>query len=192
MDPMQPTVIKKYANRRLYNTGTSAYVTLDDLAEMVKAGEDFEVVDAKTGEDLTRSVLSQIIFEQEAKGGSLMPVNFLRQMIKFYGDNMQTLVPSYLEMSMRNFSSEQEKFQESLSRTIGSSAAEAMEEQARKNMAMFEKAYKMFSPFAASDETGQKSEAAASEKPADDGEIDKLKQQLADMQSQIAKLADKS
>src|SRR6478735_1675060 len=98
--PKQPTVIKKYANRRLYHTGTSTYVTLDDLASMVKGGEDFVVFDAKSGDEITRSVLTQIIFEQEGKGGqNLLPITFLRQLIRFYGDSMQSLVPSYLEHS---------------------------------------------------------------------------------------------
>ncbi|MCC2109096.1 MAG: polyhydroxyalkanoate synthesis repressor PhaR, partial [Hyphomicrobiales bacterium] len=109
----QPTTIKKYANRRLYNTGTSAYVTLEDLAEMVKKGEDFEVFDAKTGEDITRSVLTQIIFEQEGKvGQAMLPVSFLRQLIRFYGDSMQALVPSYLEFTLDRLTSEQQKFRD--------------------------------------------------------------------------------
>src|SRR5687767_15839686 len=108
MADAEPTVIKKYANRRLYHTGTSTYVTLEDLARMVKDGEDFTVTDAKTGEDITRAVLGQIIFEQESRGQHLLPIAFLRQLIRFYGDQMQTLLPSYLESSLRNFSTNQE------------------------------------------------------------------------------------
>src|SRR3569623_1066051 len=109
----QPCTIKKYANRRLYNTGTSTYVTLEDLAVMVKSGEDFVVYDAKSGEDITRSVLAQIIFEQENKEGqSLLPIAFLRQLIRFYGDSMQMLVPRFLETSIQSFSQQQGKFRE--------------------------------------------------------------------------------
>src|ERR1700748_381410 len=105
----EPITIKKYANRRLYNTGSSTYVTLEDLATMVKNGEDFAVFDAKTGEDITRAVLTQIIVEQEGKEGqTLLPINFLRQLIRFYGDSMQTLVPSYLEVSLDSLSRDQE------------------------------------------------------------------------------------
>src|ERR687898_1336941 len=119
----QPTVIKKYANRRLYHTGTSTYVTLEDLAKMVKSGEDFLVYDAKSGEDITRSVLTQIIFEQENKEGTqnLLPINFLRQLIRFYGDSMQMLVPRYLEVSMGQLTQEQEKFREQMSQAFGRS-----------------------------------------------------------------------
>src|ERR1700754_2422107 len=110
-----PVTIKKYANRRLYNTGTSTYVTLEDLASMVKAGEDFVVFDAKSGEDITRSVLTQIIFEQENKEGqNLLPVTVLRQLIRFYGDSLQALVPSYLEFSMENLTREQQKLREQM------------------------------------------------------------------------------
>src|SRR3954447_3294156 len=116
-----PIKIKKYANRRLYNTGTSTYVTLEDLATMVKSGEDFAVEDAKSGEDITRSVLAQIIFEQENKEGqNLLPINFLRQLIRFYGDSMQMLVPRYLEVSIDSFTREQEKFRQQLTQAFGS------------------------------------------------------------------------
>ncbi len=148
----QPITIKKYANRRLYNTGTSAYVTLEDLADMVKKGEDFVVFDAKSGEDITRSVLTQIIFEQEGKGGqSLLPIAFLRQLIRFYGDSMQMLVPSYLEFSIDKLTSEQNKFRDKVASGFGAQAIgpsfSSLEEQARKNMALFNQALAMFSPF---------------------------------------------
>src|ERR1700743_2060962 len=149
----QPITIKKYANRRLYNTGTSTYVTLEDLARMVKQGEDFVVYDAKTGEDITRPVLGQIIFEQEGKGGqSLLPIAFLRQLIRFYGDSMQMLVPSYPEFTIDKLASEQDKFRAHATRVFGTSPLAGqmfgpLEEQTRKNMAMFTQALSVFNPF---------------------------------------------
>src|SRR5882724_102505 len=134
----EPTTIKKYANRRLYNTGTSTYVTLEDLAEMVKGGEDFTVFDAKTGEDITRSVLTQIIFEQENKGTTLLPINFMRQVIRFYGDSMQLVVPRYLEASIDMFTRDQGKFRESMSKAFGATGFNPMEDMVRRNMEMFE------------------------------------------------------
>src|SRR5262245_15725896 len=146
----EPIKIKKYANRRLYNTGTSTYVTLEDLAAMVKAGEDFAVEDAKTGEDITRAVLAQIIFEQENKEGqNLLPINFLRQLIRFYGDSMQMIVPRYLEASIESFTREQEKFRQHLNQAFGGSAFGPLEDQVRRNMEMFQRAFAMFTPFAA-------------------------------------------
>src|SRR5207249_2674146 len=143
-----PVTIKKYANRRLYNTGTSSYVTLEDLATMVKAGEDFVVFDAKSGEDITRSVLAQIIFEQENKEGqNLLPIKFLRQLIRFYGDSMQLLVPRYLEVSIDQLTREQEKFRSQMAQAFGGSPFGALEEQVRRNMEMFERAFAMFVPF---------------------------------------------
>ena len=145
----EPITIKKYANRRLYNTGTSTYVTLEDLAVMVKAGEDFVVEDAKTGEDITRSVLAQIIFEQENKEGqNLLPINFLRQLIRFYGDSMQMMVPRYLEVSIDSLTREQEKFRGQIAQTFGLGGFGAIEEQVRRNMEMFERTFAMFAPFA--------------------------------------------
>src|ERR1700757_2963783 len=145
----EPITIKKYANRRLYNTGTSTYVTLEDLASMVKAGEDFVVFDAKTGEDITRSVLTQIIFEQENKEGqNLLPITFLRQLIRFYGDSMQMLVPRYLEVSIDSLTKEQGKFRDQMAQAFGGSGFGALEDQVRRNMEMFEHAFTMFAPFA--------------------------------------------
>ena len=145
----EPITIKKYANRRLYNTGTSTYVTLEDLAGMVKSGEDFVVYDAKTGEDITRSVLTQIIFEQENKEGqNLLPIAFLRQLIRFYGDSMQMLVPRYLEVSIESLTREQEKFRQQMAQAFGVGAFTSLEEQVRRNMEMFERAFAMFAPFA--------------------------------------------
>src|ERR1700742_2372989 len=146
----EPVTIKKYANRRLYNTGTSTYVTLEDLASMVKSGEDFVVFDAKTNEDITRTVLTQIIFEQENKEGgqNLLPITFLRQLIRFYGDSMQTLVPRFLETSIDSFTREQGKFREQMAQAFGGVGFGAMEDQVRRNMEMFERAFAMFVPFA--------------------------------------------
>src|SRR4029077_18078045 len=133
----------------LYNTGTSTYVTLEDLAVMVKAGEDFVVYDAKTNEDITRSVLAQIIFEQESKEGqSLMPIAFLRQLIRFYGDSMQMLVPRYLEVSIESLTREQDKFRNQISQALGGPPFGALEDQVRRNMEMFARAFAMFRPFA--------------------------------------------
>ncbi|WP_321343911.1 polyhydroxyalkanoate synthesis repressor PhaR [Breoghania sp.] len=188
-----PTTIKKYANRRLYNTGTSTYVTLEDLALMVKSGEDFLVYDAKSGEDITRSVLTQIIFEQEAKGQNLLPVTFLRQLIRFYGDQIQALVPSYLEYSMASLTKEQSKLREQMSQTLGTGAFDAMEEQVRRNTEMFERAMRMFMPFPGSGETAREAspaaEAAKSEPAGDKGDLNALKDQLAEMQKKIDELA---
>src|SRR5687767_14231269 len=138
----EPVIIKKYANRRLYNTGTRTYVTLEDLASMVKAGEDFVVYDAKSGDDITRSVLTQIIFEQENKEGAqnLLPITFLRQLIRFYGDSMQMLVPRYLEVSMSSLTQEQEKLRNQMAQAFGGAGFGALEEQVRRNMEMFQRA----------------------------------------------------
>ena len=184
----EPVTIKKYANRRLYNTGTSTYVTLEDLAAMVKEGEDFVVYDAKTGEDITRSVLAQIIFEQENKEGqSLLPIAFLRQLIRFYGDSMQMLVPRYLEQSMQSLTSQQDKFREQMAQAFGVGGFGPLEEQVRRNMEMFEKTFAMFAP---------PSRAARASRQADKaegggGEMDELKRQLDEMQKRLDKLGEK-
>jgi polyhydroxyalkanoate synthesis repressor PhaR len=142
----KPSVVKKYANRRLYNTATSSYVTLDDLARMIKDGGDFVVKDAKTGEDLTRSVLTQIIVEQEQKGQNLLPISFLRQLITFYGDNMQFLVPGYLEQAMMAFARNQEQMRSNLRATFGMFPSGQIEEIGKQNMAIFERALRMLAP----------------------------------------------
>ncbi|NIX75108.1 polyhydroxyalkanoate synthesis repressor PhaR [Microvirga terricola] len=183
----QPTIIKKYANRRLYHTGTSTYVTLEDLAGMVREGEDFVVYDAKSGEDITRSVLTQIIFEQENKEGqNLLPVTVLRQLIRFYGDSLQSLVPSYLEFSMNNLSQEQQKLREQMTQAFGPSAFQAMEEQVRKNMTFFTEAMSMFSPFA---QPKPAADAKTEPKEEASNDIEALKRQMADMQAKLDKLA---
>jgi polyhydroxyalkanoate synthesis repressor PhaR len=192
---VEPVTIKKYANRRLYNTGTSTYVTLEDLASMVKTGEDFVVYDAKTGEDITRSVLTQIIFEQENKEGqNLLPIAFLRQLIRFYGDSMQMLVPRYLEVSIESLTREQEKFRNQMAQAFGVGAFTSLEEQVRRNMEMFERAFTMFAPFARRETQGGEAEAepgkaAPPAKPA--GDIDDLKRQLDEMQRKVDRLSEK-
>ena len=201
----KPITIKKYANRRLYNTGTSTYVTLEDLAKMVKAGEDFLVFDAKTGEDITRAVLGQIIFEQEAKEGqSLMPITFLRQLIRLYGDSMQMVVPSFLEFSIGKFVNDQQKIREDFMSAMGGRDAggqmfSAMEEQARKNMAMFSQALSMFAPFAPGAQTGEAeapaspaaSAAAAPKAAGATPDFDEMRRQISEMQRQIESLSRK-
>ena len=142
----RPVIIKKYANRRLYNTDTSTYVTLEDLAEMVRGERDFVVYDAKSGEDLTHSVLTQIIVEQESRGTNLLPIGFLRQLIRFYGDSMQKLVPSYLEFSLDSLTRQQEQYRRRFAHTFGTAAFDAMQEQVRKNFAAFERALGLFTP----------------------------------------------
>jgi polyhydroxyalkanoate synthesis repressor PhaR len=192
----EPVIIKKYANRRLYNTGTSTYVTLEDLAAMVKAGEDFVVYDAKTGEDITRSVLTQIIFEQENKEGqNLLPITFLRQLIRFYGDSMQMLVPRYLEVSIDSLAREQGKFREQMAQAFGVSGFGTLDDMVRRNMEMFERAFAMFAPFTRRE--GQTSapapeaNKAPSRGPAGTPEIDDLKRQMEEMQKRLDRLTDK-
>lgn len=187
----KPVIIKKYANRRLYNTETSSYVTLEDLGEMVRSERDFLVYDAKTGEDLTHSVLTQIIVEEEGKNGqNLLPVGFLRQLIRFYGHSIEQLVPKYLEFSLETLTREQEKYRKQFVDTLGNVAFEAMQEQARQNMALFERAFAMFAPFA-QQAVGQ---PASQDKPdassaATSGEIAELKAQLSAMQAQLDRLS---
>jgi len=190
----EPITIKKYANRRLYNTGTSTYVTLEDLAVMVKAGEDFVVYDAKTSEDITRSVLAQIIFEQENKEGqNLLPINFLRQLIRFYGDSMQMMVPRYLEVSIDSLTKEQEKFRGQIAQTFGLGGFGAIEEQVRRNMEMFERTFAMFAPFARQGEKAPPEGSGAPDKPAGGGgeDITELRRQMEEMQKRLDRLSDK-
>ncbi len=197
----KPITIKKYANRRLYNTGTSAYITLEDLAVMVKKGDDFVVFDAKSGEDITRQVLTQIIFEQEGKDGqSLMPINFLRQLIRFYGDSMQMLVPSYLEFTIGKLTSEQAKFREKVAKNFGGPLTapifESIEEQTRKNMALFEQALAMFIPFGNSLQTppGTPASTLVNETPEElagqnsNNDIEEMKRQLDQLRKRIETL----
>lgn len=199
----EAVVIKKYANRRLYNTETSTYVTLDDLAQMVRNDRDFVVFDAKSGDDLTHSVLTQIIVEQEGRTGgqTLLPIPFLRQLIRFYDDSIGRMVPSYLQFSLETLAKEQERFRSQFANAFGNPAAafEAYQEQARRNMLMFEKAMSMWTPFVPpqgkkGDEPGatpsvQPAPGAAAPRATRD-EIGELKAQLAAMQAKIEKLSD--
>ena len=192
-------VIKKYANRRLYNTATSSYVTLDTLCGMVKDGKNFTVQDAKSGEDITRSVLTQIIFEEEGKGQNLLPISFLRQLIGFYGDSLQTMVPGYLESTMTAFSRNQEQIRQHLTESLGdANPFRQVEELGQKNMAMFQQALGMFAPFTGAG-NGVKTDSHASpkakpapEQPNVGGELDSLREQLARMQRQLDRLSDES
>jgi polyhydroxyalkanoate synthesis repressor PhaR len=187
----QPTTIKKYANRRLYNTGTSTYVTLEDLAAMVKNGEDFLVYDAKTGDDITRSVLAQIIFEQENKAGqNLLPTTFLRQLIRFYGDSMQMVVPKYLEQSIDTLTREQEKFRKQLASTLSGTPFAPLEEQVRRNMELFQQTFSMFKPFAPGRTTTDAENSP--EPPAgeeDSNNIDELRRQMKEMQDRLDRMS---
>ncbi|MBL8547598.1 MAG: polyhydroxyalkanoate synthesis repressor PhaR [Hyphomonadaceae bacterium] len=191
-----PIVIKKYANRRLYNTGESKYVTLDDLSEMVRENTDFIVLDAKTGDDITRSVLTQIIFEQESKGQSMLPVQFLRRLIRFYGDQMQGFLPPYLEMSMESFSKAQEQMRENMSRTFGASTPmAAFEEQTQRNMALFQQAMKVWAPFAAGTMPnipgmpGMQAPRPGDSEEDKDEQLAELRRQMEQMQKQLDAMA---
>ena len=197
-----PITIKKYANRRLYNTGTSTYVTLEDLADMVKNGDDFTVVDAKSGDDITRTVLTQIIFEQENKGQNLLPITFLRQLIRFYGDSIQNLIPTYLDFSLDSLVRDQDKLRGQMTNAFGQGAftpgafgpgaLDAINEQVRRNTEMFEQAMRMFLPFGngAAAPAARETPAAAAPK-AEASDIDVLKRQLDEMQSRLSQLSTK-
>lgn len=199
----EAVVIKKYANRRLYNTETSTYVTLEDLAAMVRSDRDFVVYDAKTGDDLTHSVLTQIIVEQENRvgGQTLLPVPFLRQLIRFYDDSIGRMVPGYLQFSLENLVKEQEKFRTQFATAFSNPAAafEVYQDQARKNMQMFEQALTMWSPFSAgmpgkarggeAPAKGEARTAPEATKASDPNEISELKAQLANMQQKLDKLS---
>jgi polyhydroxyalkanoate synthesis repressor PhaR len=183
-----PITIKKYANRRLYNTATSSYVTLDHLCQMVKDGFDFIVYDAKTGEDITRSVLTQIIVEEESKGQNLLPISFLRQLIGFYGDNMQWMVPRYLEYSMQAFARNQEQMREYFQNTLGGMFPFGrFEEMGKQNLAMFERAMRMFTPFSGEMPSFKEGDSPA-KPPAPDFSLDELQRRIDDLQKQIANI----
>ena len=185
-------VIKKYANRRLYNTASSSYVTLDHLSEMVKQGVDFVVYDAKTGEEITRTVLTQIIFEEEGREGqNLLPIQFLRQLIGFYGNSMQAFLPSYLELSLATFAEQQERLRTQFSALPIGTGMGAYDETIRQNLAMFDRAMKMFSPFSYAARGDEAAPAAKPDAPpaAADETLNVLKKQMEEMQAQIEKLA---
>ena len=181
--PLPPIVVKKYANRRLYNTETSSYVTLDDLAAMIRDGRDFVVYDAKTGEDITRGVLTQIIVEQEGKGQNMLPTTVLRQLIGLYGDNLQSLVPRYLEAAMASFTQQQDQMRDTLSKTMGGftpfpGAVPDLQEVGKQNIAMMERAMSLFTPFARREESAPSDETEALKK-----EIETLKGELTALKS---------
>lgn len=174
-----PVVVKKYANRRLYNTESSSYITLENLAEMVRIGRDFVVYDAKTGDDITRGVLTQIIVEEEGKGQNLLPTNFLRQLIGMYGGQMQGLVPKYLEHAMTSFAQQQDQMRAAMQKTMGSLFPFGnIEEVGRQNMAMMERAFSMFTPFYRGAEPTNPSDVHGSEIEALRAEIDRLRKEL--------------
>ena len=185
----EKVVIQKYANRRLYNKATSTYITLDDLAGMVREGVDFVVYDAKTGEDITRKVLTQIIFEEESRGQNLLPIQYLRQLIRFYGDQMQAFLPSYLELSLDSFIRQQERLRGQLA-AMTPAGMPGYEEQIRQNLALFDRAMKMFSPFPMRSDEPASPHAPASAEPAKD-DLAELKKQMAAMQAQLEALAKK-
>jgi polyhydroxyalkanoate synthesis repressor PhaR len=189
----QPITIKKYANRRLYNTATSSYVTLDHLCQMVKDGHDFVVYDAKSGEDITRSVLTQIIFEEESKGQNLLPIRFLRQLIRFYDDSLQALVPGYLEVSMESFTRNQEQMRKNLTEALGEmSPFRQFEELSRQNLAMFQRAMTMFGGAPGAPGGGEAgAESAEGEERTAEDEIAELRSKLEEMEHQIDALAKK-
>ena len=194
----QPAVVKKYANRRLYNTATSSYVTLDDLSKMVRRGEHFVVYDAKSGEDLTRSILTQIILEEDGKGRNLLPINFLRQLIGYYDDNLRAFLPRYLELSMENFAANQEQIRRYIEGTFGQFfPMNQFEDMARQNMALLQRAATMFTPLqggnaAAAPDAGRNAEDPAPTEPSLDtsAEIKALNDKIEDLQEQICRLVE--
>ncbi len=186
-----PVVIKKYANRRLYNTATSSYVTLEDLSRMIKEGGEFVVYDAKSGEDITRSVLTQIIVEEEQKGQHLLPTSFLRQLISLYGNSMQWLVPRYLEHAMSSFARNQEQMRKHLQEAFGGLFPFGqLEEMGKQNLALFEKTMKMFTPFPTGAEKPREGGApAAGAEPAGDATLKALTDRINALQQQIEELS---
>ncbi|MDR3524933.1 MAG: polyhydroxyalkanoate synthesis repressor PhaR [Acetobacteraceae bacterium] len=176
---MTPVVVKKYANRRLYNTESSTYITLDSLAEMVREGRDFVVYDAKSGEDITRSVLTQIIVEEEGKGSAMLPTGFLRQLIGFYGNSLQGLVPGYLEQAMQSFAGQQEQMRTAMQSTMGNFFPFNVEDVSRQNLAMMETAMSMFKPFMPNI-PGQPTHAPETD------EMSKLRAELAAAKAELA------
>lgn len=184
-----PVVVKKYANRRLYNTESSSYVTLEDLAGMVRQGRDFVVYDAKSGEDITRSVLTQIIVEEEAKGRSLLPESFLRQLIGFYGDSLQALVPRYLEAAMAGFARQQEQMRRSMEQAMGGfmpfPAPFGLEEMSKQNLAMMERAMTLFAPFRGPEQGGAGGPAPGAPSPAASFAVEAMRREIEQLRLQL-------
>jgi polyhydroxyalkanoate synthesis repressor PhaR len=187
-DGAKPVVVKKYANRRLYNTATSSYVTLDDLAKLIKEGGDFIAQDAKSGEDITRPVLTQIIVEQEQKGQNLLPTSFLRQLISFYGDSMQVLVPGYLEQAMIAFARNQEQMRKNLQATFGIFPFGQFEEMGKQNIALFERALKMLASPYGREETPAAAEPEAKRQDGEDPRLKRLEAQIDALKRQLEAL----
>ncbi|MFQ3622196.1 MAG: polyhydroxyalkanoate synthesis repressor PhaR [Acetobacteraceae bacterium] len=186
-DESSPIVVKKYANRRLYNTAASSYVTLDHLAQLVKDGREFVVYDAKSGEDITRQVLTQIIVEEEGKGGNLLPIGFLRQLISFYDDSLQAIVPRYLEYSMGVFARQQEQMRRTMKQTMEGFFPFSVEEMSKQNVAMMERAFSLFAPFyraAGSQPSGSDQGHADGET----GELESLRGEVARLRRELAAL----
>jgi polyhydroxyalkanoate synthesis repressor PhaR len=182
-----PVVVKKYANRRLYNTETSSYITLENLAEMVRLGRDFVVYDAKSSEDITRNVLTQIIVEEESKGTSMLPTNFLRQLIGFYGDSLQGVVPRYLESAMSNFARQQQQMRQVMQQTFSPFLPMGVEEMGRQNIALMERAMAMFNPFARPGEPSPKPvDPTPAPAPTQAPEIDAMRHELEALRAQLA------
>ncbi|HMR31207.1 MAG TPA: polyhydroxyalkanoate synthesis repressor PhaR [Geminicoccaceae bacterium] len=182
----QVAIVKKYANRRLYNTATSSYVTLDELSRMVRDGEEFVVYDAKTGEDITRSVLTQIILEEDGKGRNLLPIGFLRQLIGFYDDQLHAFLPRYLELSMENFAKHQDQIRSYMQDTFGRFFPYTQfEDMARQNLALFNRAANMFRPFSAEGEATDAPARPEADRPASSDEVRELKRQMQQLQSQL-------
>ncbi len=184
-------IIQKYANRRLYNKATSSYITLEDLSKMVKEGQDFEVRDAKSGEDITRKVLTQIIFEEEGRGQNLLPIAFLRQLIGFYGDRMQAFLPSFLELSLDSFIRQQERVRGQMTHVTPPTLG-VFDEQIRQNMILFDRAMKMFTPFAFRAEESAPTSTPKTAVVKDEETLIELKKQMAAMQEQLAALSKSS
>ncbi len=184
---VQPVVVKKYANRRLYNTESSSYITLDNLAELIRSGRDFVVYDAKTGEDITRGVLTQIIVEEESKGRAMLPTGFLRQLIGLYGDSMQGLVPRFLEQAMSSFAHQQEQMRVAMQQTMGSLFPFGMEEVGRQNMAIMERAMGMFAPFYR--QMQHPDTAASAAEPATEADVAALRAEISSLRAQLARAA---
>jgi len=184
----KPVIVKKYANRRLYNTATSSYVTLDDLAKLIKEGGDFVAHDAKTGEDITRSVLTQIIVEQEQKGQNLLPISFLRQLISFYGDSVQFLVPGYLEQAMVAFHRNQEQMRKNLQATFGMFPFGQFEEMGKQNMALFERALKMLAPYSGGEEKIAPADGEPAAATGEDPRLKRLEAQIDQLTRQLDEL----
>ena len=190
-----PVVIKKYANRRLYNTETSSYITLDNLADMIRAGRDFVVYDAKSTEDITRGVLTQIIVEEESKGASMLPTAFLRQLIGFYGDSLQGVVPRYLEQAMSNFALQHKQMRQVMQQTFSPFMPMGVEEMSRQNMVLMERAMSMFNPFHRPGEPGARQPAPAADtaaapaggaqQPAS-ADVDALRHEIDNLRAQLA------